>query len=864
MRARQPETIALALVVVLGGALRAQGLRFGEVHRMVPPDADTTQAVALGDVDGDGDLDAFVANGQNLSSSGGEQNRLYLNDGVGVFADATTQLPAILDLTNDVALGDVDGDGDLDAFLASALTLGLSDNILLLNDGTGRFTDAPSQLPTPFPTAFGVALGDVDGDGDLDSFLAASLNHLYLNNGIGIFADATSQLPAGSAGARDVALGDLDGDGDLDALTASAGQNRLYLNNGAGVFANATALLPPDNDDTWSVALGDVDGDGDLDAWLGNRGLVFIGAQNRLYLNNGAGAFTDATSQIPAVLDNTRSVRLVDVDGDGDLDALIGNGGNGPLDAEQDRLHLNDGAGTFTDATAQLPQANRGTFDLAVGDLDGDGDPDVFVAEGLLIAGTQNHLRLNDGSGGFADSPNPIPSVLDDTWAVALEDVDGDGNLDALVGNYGGQNRLYLNDGLGGMTDATSQLPAVLDTTVAFGLGDVDADGDVDAFVGNGGSTSQPLRLLLNNGSGVFADATAQLPSILLQTTAIALGDVDGDGDLDALIGTGWGVPGQQDRLYLNDGMGTFTDATLQLPAILDDTWAVALGDVDADGDLDALVGNTGQDRLYLNNGVGVFALASFPFFNDDTRAVALGDLDGDGDLDAWLANGGVYPGSENRVFLNNGSGAFSSGWQSPGPGSARSVALGDADGDGDLDALVGYGKSALQSPQNRLYLNNGVAAFSLVATGLPAMLDDTRAVAFGDVDGDGDLDALIGNIGDNRLLMNLTRHLAWRGIPRLGKPLALDAWGPPSSPWTLAFSLAAANIPLAPLGTLRLDPTTLHPTLAGTLDAQGRGSATYAVPANAALLGIPVYWQALVGSPPRFTNLETTTATNL
>ncbi|MCI0587851.1 MAG: FG-GAP-like repeat-containing protein, partial [Planctomycetes bacterium] len=123
-------------------------------------------------------------------------------------------------------------------------------------------------------------------------------------------------------------------------------------------------------------------------------------------------------------------------------------------------------------------------------------------------------------------------------------------------------------------------LPAESDYTPAVALGDVDGDGDLDAFVGNSGQN----RLYLNGGTGVFTDVTAtNLPALFDSTTAVALGDVDGDGDLDAFIGNPgiFPAPGGQNRLYLNGGTGVFTDVTAtNLPSLLDYTTAVALGDV--------------------------------------------------------------------------------------------------------------------------------------------------------------------------------------------------------------------------------------------------------------------------------------------
>ncbi len=820
-------------------SVRAQTMRFGELHRMLPPADDLSLAAVLGDVDGDGDLDALIG---NL-----EQDRLYLNDSSGVFADATARLPAVLDNTWDVALGDVDGDGDLDAWIGNN-----GPDRLHLNDGSGVFTDATSQIPLVFDYTFDVALGDVDGDGDLDALtgnggsLPGQLDGLYLNDGSGVFTDATVQLSTVPALTRAVGLGDVDGDGDLDALFGNIGQDGLFLNDGSGVFTDATSQLPAIVDNTFALALGDVDGDGDVDALTGN-----FGFQVRLYLNGGSGVFTDAPAQIPLIFDATAALALGDVDADGDLDSFLGNGG-GTL-AQAERLWLNNGAGVFANASLPFPAIPDRTFAVALGDLDGDGDLDA-------LAGNvgQDRLYLNDGSGAFAHATASLSPTPHLTPEIALGDVEGDGDLDALIGGDPAS-LLFINDGSGLFTQAASSPPLSGGTCLA--LGDVDGDADLDVMIGRVVGN----RLYVNNGSGAFADATAQLPALFDWTYAVALGDVDGDGDLDALVGNGGNFPASQDRLYLNNGAGVFSNAASPLPAIVDETLALALGDVDGDGDLDALFGNGGsypgqQNRLYLNDGSGVFAdaTAQLPAVLDDTRAVALGDVDGDGDLDVLVGNFG-----QDRLHLNGGSGAFTDATaQLPASfDSTQAVALGDVDGDGDLDALIGtdYGQ------QERLYSNDGSGLFSDATAQLPAVLDSTEALALGDVDGDGDLDALIGyDETEPSLLSNLSRQLAWRGIPRVGKPLTLDLFGPSLGAWFLGVSLGTASVPIPPLGTLRLDPASFSFVSAALLDAQGRASITFPVPANASLIGASVYWQAVVVGPARLTNLEVATLTNL
>ncbi|MGH7150036.1 MAG: FG-GAP-like repeat-containing protein, partial [Planctomycetota bacterium] len=157
--------------------------------------------------------------------------------------------------------------------------------------------------------------------------------------------------------------------------------------------------------------------------------------------------------------------------------------------------------------------------------------------------------------------------------------------------------------------------------------GDLDGDGDVDVLIAiNSYPPSDPNRLLLNEGTGSFVYTPAAVPSAPGAGTPDALGDLDGDGDLDVLA-TGDALA-EPIPLWLNQGTGTFTLATGQVAAPPYLPRQVALGDLDGDGDLDALAANNGPETLLLNDGAGTFANASalVPPSLDDSESVALGD----------------------------------------------------------------------------------------------------------------------------------------------------------------------------------------------------------------------------------------------
>jgi hypothetical protein len=171
--------------------------------------------IALGDLDGDGDVDAFVADGGIPNGA----DQVWLNDGAGNLTDSGQRLGSSTSL--DVALGDLDGDGDLDAFVGNEA---MADEVWL-NRGDGFFVDTGQRLGLSDSEV--VALGDLDGDRDLDAYVASHPHMVWLNDGAGSFVEGGRRI--GASGGLGAALGDLDGDGDLDAFVA-VHPNRVLLN----------------------------------------------------------------------------------------------------------------------------------------------------------------------------------------------------------------------------------------------------------------------------------------------------------------------------------------------------------------------------------------------------------------------------------------------------------------------------------------------------------------------------------------------------------------------------------------------------------------------------------------------------------
>jgi len=742
-----------------------------------------------------------------------------------------------------MAAGDLDGDGRPDLAVVGNGVVSV-----LRNTGTAS---APAFAPkvdiTVGTTAYWVAIGDVDGDGKLDLAVVYSAANVA-----GFVSVLRNQATAGSLDAgsfaakvdfaagiatRAVVIGDLDGDGRPDLATANNGSSGR--NGTVSVLRNTTTAAGPLTSASFApsvdfvtqpgslaLALGDLDGDGRLD--LAVQSVFNLGYVSVFRNTATAGSFTTSSlatrADVSSAVGGTATLVIGDLDGDGKPDLAISNGGSNSVSVFRNTATAGDlTTGSF--AAKVDFAASFAIQKLAIGDIDGDGKPDLTTIGSA--AASSSTIRVasvlrNQATAGAIASTSFAPKVDftiitgSTARAVVVGDFDGDGKPDLATANTG------VSGGAGTVSVLRQAVPlrvaslaptsGPIGTSVTItGTGfsataaqNVVFFGATRAAVTAASPTSltvtvppgatyqyptvtslplartvaaaQPFTVTLAGAVNFAAGVQVSAGPIL---TAVAIGDLDGDGLPDLATATNGN---NAVTVFRNTGTaGAPAFAAGVSFTVGGNPWAVAIGDLDGDGKPDLATANEstnlglGSVSVLRNTATaGSLTTTSFASRADftvgtggRTVALAIGDLDSDGRPDLATANSGSSSVSVLRNTALPGSLTttsfatkvdFMTGW------APQAVAIGDLDGDGKPELAVANSGSATVS-----VFRNVATAGNLTTASFAARADFTtgaapQAVAIGDLDGDGQPDLAVANGTDNSV--SVLRNVSAGGTP--------------------------------------------------------------------------------------------------
>ena len=683
-----------------------------------------TQTVTAADFNGDGKLDLALANQCNDSACTNGSVTVLPGNGDGTFR-AAVSFPSGGDATF-VEAADLNADGKIDLVVANFETNNVG---VLLGNGNGSFQPVVGYA-SGGQQASSVALADVNGDGHQDlavtNYLSGNVS-ILLGNGNGTFQSAVSYLTGGSL-ASAVVVADFNHDNRPDLAIANVcndvnnctdGLVGVLLGNGDGSFKPAVSY--PSGQSSYSVTVGDFNADGNPDLAVSAAGLTLL---------LGAG---DGTFQLGPVYDTggVGSFFAVpgDVNGDGKTDLVMSNDCASDCSSGSVVALIGNGNGTFQ-APANFPSGGATTLAPTAADFNHDGLPDVALV-GRCTAPTCTDasqdivaVLLNTGNGTFGpattyNSGGNVPG------SAATGDFNGDGKPDIVVANQcaslldcsHGVLGVILGNGDGTFQPAVSY-PIGGNSPAGLTVGDFDGDGKLDVAV-----VSQPnccldgsigsVNILLGNGDGSFRMSVAY-PTGDPDSTAVVAGDFNGDGKLDLAVANGnCALPSPEDvpvcgtgsvGILLGNGDGSF-QAAVRFSTVDAFAFTLTTGDFNGDGRLDLAVGNTNCEDLRGSCGVSS-SIAILQGKGDGTFATAVTYPSGDSlwpppqkagvDSNAiaavtWMATAksiSCYP--IRSVLLGNGDGTFQTA-QSYNPTFANGISavVADFNADGKPDLAV-------------------------------------------------------------------------------------------------------------------------------------------------------------------------------
>jgi hypothetical protein len=608
--------------------------------------------VAISDINGDGIPDLVVTNRASNTIS------VLLGSASGTFGSPVEL--AVGTSPSAVLVRDLNGDGNPDVVVANQGTNSVS---FLFGDGNGGF-GAPSSLPVP-GSPFALAFGDVTGEGvpDLLVGLKSGSDQLLaiLKGHPGGAFTLVRSFPVSLTGP--VVVTDVNGDGRSDLLTLGTDGLSVRLGRGGGLFDPPTTffagLVGFPGPTPVSFAAGDFNGDGLPDIVVGSgvdptSGLYPVSSSVALLSGDGQGAFAQLPG-FPVGTANTRIGQLTvrDINNDGHPDLLIS---RGEPSTSRISVYLSDGGGGFLPPTDIRPPQSFYADAFTLGDVDGDGIPDL-----VLLDNAGGHISVFPGTAAGGFSP-PVVSNLGRSFSLrGSGDFNGDKRLDLLISDdyfisSPGISVLLGNSAFGfGSPIAVSGFVQ----PTALAVADFNHDGRADIVVANAGSKS--VSVYLGDGTGRFGlPLTTALDAY---PNRVVAGDFDGDENVDIVASTQFEfynfAPGSGLRLLNGNGAGGFS-VSHPFGVAPDAEWLarnpgdLLAGDFNGDGKLDvaAVLPTLGTVELLMGDGLGGFAAPVQYVAGNTIGLLASADLDGDGRTDLVLPDS--YPAAIRFLFNTN------------------------------------------------------------------------------------------------------------------------------------------------------------------------------------------------------------------
>ncbi|MDA3838767.1 MAG: VCBS repeat-containing protein [Candidatus Delongbacteria bacterium] len=598
-------------------------------------------AVHLVDIDLDKDIDVVVEYNQN-------PNILYLNNGKGHFTKSDIMIPE-----NPLFL-DIDADGDIDIFCRE-FGRGYK---MLIND-RGEFSEYWTVKDSTIVHG-AASFGDIDNDKDLDIVFTNgnrnfnSPSKVLLNDGKGYFKDSGQKLSTSIFGR--ICVGDLNGDKSPDLFITSLGEPAVvWSNDGSGNFTLTNSKIGTQSPFQRPV-IKDLDNDGLNDMFIANFDGGSNQYSNEIWLNQknrnksdieikeniggemqnideslsyseiqSPGFVSDSTwaenYQISFVtngqsiqITNSWDIKLVDINGDGNLDAYFSS-----------KTWLNNGNGNFSKTNLSFGSGIFASF----GDLNGDGFVDVVC---------QDSIYLNDGDNHYEFKMKLSSDIL--MYSSVLADVDNDGDID-IISCSTATDRILFNDGKSNFTDSGKSLGGWGQASYTFG--DINSDDFTDIYVAIPHTPPPSMKHTANkiwfgSAENNFTESSHDITGAVSRNAILY--DFDNDGDIDLFLASNSNAG---NMIFFNDGKGNFKDSGQVLG---NNSNAAKTADFDGDGDFDLFIcygkvpmGNGASNKIWINDGNGYFTDNGLSLGNSNSAAIALGDINKDGKTDAVIVN---------------------------------------------------------------------------------------------------------------------------------------------------------------------------------------------------------------------------------